>query len=96
MTEKKQSKVAMLGTGGEPHPNMTRSKASFILDEMGGEARTTVLMCPHNPLRIGGGPHPNASKVEGLVHFRRDGGRGPDNGPYVPPQSVRNRRRISS
>ena len=77
-----------LGTGGESHPNASKvekSKASFTLDEMGGEARTTVCLCPHSPLEIGGKPHPNASKVEGLVHFRQDGGRGPDNSPYVPP-----------
>ena len=48
------------------------------------EALTTVLMHPYSPLGIGGEPHPNVSKVEGLIHFRRDEGRGPDNGPYVP------------
>ena len=42
---------------------------------MGGEALTMALACPHSPLGIGGEPRPNASKVEGLVHLRRDGGR---------------------
>ncbi|KAG1354252.1 hypothetical protein COCNU_07G003640 [Cocos nucifera] len=62
-----------------------KSKVSFTLDEMEGEARTMVRMCPHRSLGTGGEPYPNASKVESLVHLRRDGERGSDSGPYVPP-----------
>ena len=47
-----------------------KSKTSFILDEMREEALTTVLMYPYSPLEIGGEPHPNASKVEDLIHLR--------------------------
>ena len=96
ITGKKQSIVAMLGTEGEPHPNMSKSKASFILDEMRRETLTTILMCSYSLLGIGGEPHPNVSKVKGLVHFRRDEGRDPDNDLNVLLQLVRNRRRISS
>ena len=86
----------MLQIEEESHPNMSKSKASFILDEMRGEALTTVLMYPYSPLGIEGEPRPNVSKVENLIHFREDGGRSSDNSLYVPPQSVRNRRRTSS
>ena len=60
----------MLGIEGEPHPNMSKSKASFILDEMRGEALTMALMCPYSPLGTGGEPRLNVSKVKSLVHFR--------------------------
>ena len=49
----------------------------------GGEVRMMVHMSPYSPLEIGGEPHPNVSKVENLVHFRRDKRRDPDNGPNV-------------
>ena len=96
MIGKKQSIVAMLGIGGEPHPNMRKLKASFILNEMGAEALTTVLMRPHSPLGIGGEPHPNASKVEGLIHFRQDEGKGPNNDPNVLLHPIKNRKRTLS
>ncbi|KAG1347265.1 hypothetical protein COCNU_06G010940 [Cocos nucifera] len=63
---------------------------------MGGEARTTVLMCPHSRLGTGGEPRPSTSKVKGPVRKGRDGGRSEDDGPHVPPQPARNRRRTSS
>ena len=50
---------------------------------MGGEALTMTLICSHSLLRTEEGPHPNVSKVEGLIHFKRDEERGPDSGPYV-------------
>ena len=37
--------TAMLGTGGEPRPNMSKVKGSVLLDRMGGEA----LQCPNVP-----------------------------------------------
>ncbi|KAG1363393.1 hypothetical protein COCNU_11G002200 [Cocos nucifera] len=58
-------------------------KASFILDEMEGEALTMVLMCLHNPLGTGGESRPNTSKVECPIHFRWNERKGSDNGPIV-------------
>ena len=60
----------MLGIGGEPRPNISKSKASFILDEMREEVLTMALMCLYNSLEIGEEPRPNVSKVESLIHFR--------------------------
>ena len=55
---------------------------------MRGEALTTVLMHPYSSLRTEGEPHPNVSKVKGLIHLRLDGGRGPVNGPNASPQAT--------
>ena len=49
--------MAILGTGGEPHPNMSKVKGPILLDRMGGEA----LQRPNAP------PQPCQEQEENLV-----------------------------
>ena len=47
----------MLGTGGEPRPNMSKVKGPVLLDRMGGEA----LQRPYAP------PRPRQGQEEDLT-----------------------------
>ena len=49
--------TAMSGTGGEPHPDMSKVKGPILLDRMGGEA----LQRPNVP------PQPCQEQEEDLV-----------------------------
>ena len=75
----------MLGTGGEPRPNIPKIKVRFSRDRIGGEA----LQCPNAPPTamsgIGGEPRPGMSKVEGPVLLDRMRGEALQR-PNAPPQ----------
>ena len=86
-----------LEIGGEPHLNMSKVE-DLRLFKIGGGKRPIQwpIYALIAILETRGEPRPSVSKVEGPVHKGRDGGRGEDDGPHVPPQPVRNRRRIPS
>ena len=53
--------TAMLGTGGEPHPNMSKVEGLILLRPDGERGPATPICAPTVLLEIGGEPHPNLS-----------------------------------
>ncbi|KAG1346967.1 hypothetical protein COCNU_06G007960 [Cocos nucifera] len=64
---------------------MSKSKVSFILDEMRKETPITALMCSYSPLETEGEPCPNMSKIEDLRLFKTGGGVRPIQWPVCAP-----------
>ena len=75
----------MSGTGGEPHPDMSKVEGPILFRPDGGRGPTTPICDPTALLGTGGEPRPNLSKVEGPVLLDRMGGEALQC-PYVPPQ----------
>ena len=75
----------MLGTGGEPHPNMSKVEGPVTLRPDEERGPSTPIRAPIALLGTGREPRPNMSKVEGPITLRPDGGEALQR-PYVPPQ----------
>ena len=65
--------IALLGTGGEPRPNLSKVEGPVLFRSDGGRGPATPICAPTAMLGTGGEPRPNMSKIEGPITFRPNG-----------------------
>ena len=87
---------AMLGTGGEPRPNMSKVEGPVFSRSDGGRGPTVPICAPTVMLGTGGEPRPNKREVKVSATLKLNGEERPRNAHMCPHSPVRDKRRTSS